>query len=513
MAELATVSRHREAQDLGRARHPSPRRRRHVDQRPLARGLLPARDASARSRSRRSRSRTPRAATTCASASTAAASAARPAPSGTASPARSSRPTRSSGCRSSGRASSPVTHDRSSARRPACTRRARRRSSASASRPPGRRCSREQGLARSRRRWTTMPGHGGVVRPKVGPRLRRHFGTDGVRGVVGETLTDDLVERLGRAATLWSGRRSRVLVGRDTRDSGPRLEAALARGIVAAGGTAVLAGVLPTPAVALLSQDLGLVVSASHNPPEYNGVKIFDREGHKLSDADELEIEALLDTRGPGGGSVEEADDAVGGLRRARRRALRLRPRRACGSRSTARTARSRRSRPASSSGSAREVTALANAPDGTNINAGCGATDLGLLQATVRSGDYDLGVAFDGDGDRMLAVDEHGEVVDGDQILAICALSLGVELVAVTTMTNLGLPPPDGRARDPRRHDRRRRPVRPRGAAPRGRHARRRAVGPPDRPRRPRHRRRPRGSADRSAARWTAARSRRRRR
>ena len=98
-----------------------------------------------------------------------------------------------------------------------------------------------------------------------------------------------------------------MLVGRDTRASGPELEAALARGIVSAGGVAVLGGVLPTPAVALLAQDLGLVVSASHNPPEYNGVKIFDRDGHKLSDEDELEIEALLDAPGNGGGAVEHA--------------------------------------------------------------------------------------------------------------------------------------------------------------------------------------------------------------
>jgi phosphoglucosamine mutase len=102
-------------------------------------------------------------------------------------------------------------------------------------------------------------------------RKRRYFGTDGVRGIVGELITPDLVERLGRAATLWSGR-GRVLVGRDTRGSGPELEEALVRGIVSAGGTAVLGGVLPTPAVALLSQDLGLVLSASHTPPEFNGV-------------------------------------------------------------------------------------------------------------------------------------------------------------------------------------------------------------------------------------------------
>ena len=120
-----------------------------------------------------------------------------------------------------------------------------------------------------------------------------------MRGIVGDTLTLDLVERLGRAATVWAGR-GRVFVGRDTRGSGPALEEALVRGIVSAGGIAVLGGVLPTPAVALLAQDLGVVLSASHNPPEYNGVKFFDAEGHKLSDEDEEAIEALLDA--PDGG-------------------------------------------------------------------------------------------------------------------------------------------------------------------------------------------------------------------
>ena len=122
---------------------------------------------------------------------------------------------------------------------------------------------------------------------------RRYFGTDGVRGVVGADLTPELVERAARAATLWSGG-GRVLVGRDTRASGPELEDAVARGIVSAGGTAVLGGVLPTPAVALLAEQLGVVVSASHNPPEYNGVKFF-LDGGKLVDEQEEEIEALFD--------------------------------------------------------------------------------------------------------------------------------------------------------------------------------------------------------------------------
>src|ERR671919_2074549 len=122
---------------------------------------------------------------------------------------------------------------------------------------------------------------------------RRYFGTDGVRGIVGKDLTPELVERLGKAAALWSAG-GRVFVGRDTRASGPELQNAFARGVVSAGGNAVLGGVLPTPAVALLTLDLGAVVSASHNPPEYNGVKIFGRGGQKLTDAQEEQIEALL---------------------------------------------------------------------------------------------------------------------------------------------------------------------------------------------------------------------------
>src|SRR3954465_4264816 len=141
---------------------------------------------------------------------------------------------------------------------------------------------------------------------------RTHFGTDGGRGIGGESLTLDLVERLGRAGTAWAGR-GRVFIGRDTRGSGPALERAVVRGIVSAGGIAVVGGVLPTPAVALLSQDLGVVLSASHNPPEYNGVKFFDAEGHKLADGSEEAIEALLDAPGPGGGSVEIAERAAEG--------------------------------------------------------------------------------------------------------------------------------------------------------------------------------------------------------
>ena len=267
---------------------------------------------------------------------------------------------------------------------------------------------------------------------------RRYFGTDGVRGVVGQDLTRDLVQRLGRAAALWSGR-GRVFVGRDTRESGPELEEAFAQGVSSAGGNAVLAGVLPTPAVALLALDLGAVISASHNPPQYNGVKLFDADGRKLSDRSEEEVEALLDAppaETPGAIDrvgvatdsylehiVERFGSDLHGLRIAVD----------CANGAYSGIA------PQAFERLGAEVAPVAAAPDGENINVGCGATDLSLLQRVVTEGRYDLGVAFDGDGDRMLAVDADGNAVDGDQILAILALALDVDLVAVTVMTNLG--------------------------------------------------------------------------
>src|SRR4051812_21767862 len=146
------------------------------------------------------------------------------------------------------------------------------------------------------------------IRSRAVPR--EYFGTDGVRGIVGELITPELVERLGKASALWSGG-GRVFVGRDTRGSGEELEEAFARGVASAGGSAVLAGVVPTPAVALLGLDLGVVITASHNPPDYNGVKFFDSNGRKLNDAAEEEIEALLDGPAAGGGEVAHVDIAV----------------------------------------------------------------------------------------------------------------------------------------------------------------------------------------------------------
>ena len=251
-------------------------------------------------------------------------------------------------------------------------------------------------------------------------------------------MTEELVEKLGKASTLWAGDGARVFIGRDTRESGPSLEAAFARGVVAAGGHAVLGGVVPTPAVALLRLDLGVVISASHNPPEYNGVKFFDGDGQKLVDAQEEEIEALLDASAPGGGSIahvgiatdsylehvlERFGSDLGGLRIVVD----------CANGAYSGLA------PQAFEQLGAHVHAIGDDPDGTNINEGCGATDLRALQQAVTREGYDLGVAFDGDGDRMLAVDAGGNVVDGDRIVAILALHRRVDVVAVTVMTNLG--------------------------------------------------------------------------
>jgi phosphoglucosamine mutase len=265
---------------------------------------------------------------------------------------------------------------------------------------------------------------------------RRYFGTDGVRGIVGGFLTPELVERLGRASARWSGG-GRVFVGRDTRGSGPMLEEAFAEGVASAGGNAVLGGVLPTPAVALLALDLGAVISASHNPPEYNGVKFFDRHGRKLTDTSEEEIEALLDEPpGDDRGSIDRVGVSAESylehvLERFGSDLSGLRVAVDCGNGAYSEIA------PEAFEQLGADVLPLATEPDGTNINVGCGATDLSLLQR--HAGSYDIGIAFDGDGDRMLAVDAEGNTVDGDQILAILALHLKVDTVVVTVMTNLG--------------------------------------------------------------------------
>ena len=285
---------------------------------------------------------------------------------------------------------------------------------------------------------------------------RKLFGTDGVRGVAGEFLTAELALALARAATAGARERGtsrpRVLVIRDTRESGEMLESAVAAGVAAAGGEALLGGVLPTPAAPLLLRaygfDLAAVLSASHNPYEDNGIKFFGPDGFKLSDDAELAIERSLEQ--PSGPTC-----AVGrirvlhGTREDYLRALQSRFAELdlsgrdvvvdCAHGATVHIA------PEAFRRLGAKVTALAVEPDGRNINDGVGSTHLSTLVDAVRDGGHDLGFAFDGDGDRVLAVDRAGAVVDGDELLALAALHLRErgrlpgEGVAVTVMTNYG--------------------------------------------------------------------------
>ncbi len=285
--------------------------------------------------------------------------------------------------------------------------------------------------------------------------MRKLFGTDGVRGVAGTVLTAELALRLGRAATqevASAASAPRVLVIRDTRESGEMLEAALASGVASAGGEVLLGGVLPTPAAPLLLTrygfDLAVVISASHNPYADNGIKFFGSDAFKLSDATELAIEARLD-REP------IAPERVGRIRtlhgthedylralHSRFAALDLTGLDVvldCANGATHRAA------PEIFRRLGCEPTVVADAPDGRNINDGCGSTHVEQLGEVVRDGGHDLGFAFDGDGDRLLAVDRHGVVVDGDELLALAALHLRAagrlpgDGVAVTVMTNYG--------------------------------------------------------------------------
>src|SRR5256714_3097585 len=276
------VPRHRQAQDLGRARHPAARRRLDVGQRPHAGGVLPpfrlADDRRVAIQGGRTRGsvRPPRA-----------------------------RPGR--WAHRTGRSGASRDRPRTCRGEPGAAHPAQARGLPHARRAAGR--AQEGRSAQGAQGAAVLEAlaRGSLLSRAV---ARQYFGTDGVRGVVGETLTAELVEQLGKAAALWCGR-GRIFVGRDTRASGPELEEAFARGVASAGGAAVLGGVLPTPAVALLGLDLGVVISASHNPPEYNGVKFFDSRGRKLTDAAEEEIEALLDAAAPGGGEIDRVGVAV----------------------------------------------------------------------------------------------------------------------------------------------------------------------------------------------------------
>ncbi len=290
--------------------------------------------------------------------------------------------------------------------------------------------------------------------------MARLFGTDGVRGLANAELTPELAFRLGRAAAIYFGRQTstpKIIIGRDTRLSGTMLEAALSAGICSAGGNAHLLGVMPTPAVSFLTEKLkanaGVVISASHNPFEDNGIKFFSQTGHKLPDTVEDEIENIVARpidyeKTPTGSSlgrviwekdksaiyikhiVECADYRLNGLKIVMD----------CSNGANSEIA------PAILSALGAEVIPIFNEPNGININNGCGSTHLEALQKKVVECGADAGVANDGDADRCLVIDEIGNVLDGDQIMLICALELMKEhklkdnVLVTTVMSNIGL-------------------------------------------------------------------------
>ena len=287
------------------------------------------------------------------------------------------------------------------------------------------------------------------------------FGTDGIRGVVGENLTADLAFRTGQAIASVleeeTGRRPLVVIGKDTRISSDMLESALMAGICDLGGDVMPVGTIPTPAVAYLTMqekaDAGIVISASHNPYEHNGIKVFSGQGYKLSDALEARIEAKILSDAP---MKHRTREKIGrrhhGMRQMKRDYIDfvastiesdlagLKILCDCANGAASATA------PELFGRFKAHTDFIHTQPDGVNINSRCGSTHLEDLSAQVVSGGYDIGVAFDGDADRCLLVDERGGVIDGDKVLAVCALDMkrrgklrGNTLVA-TVMSNLGL-------------------------------------------------------------------------
>ncbi len=290
--------------------------------------------------------------------------------------------------------------------------------------------------------------------------MARMFGTDGVRGVAGTELTIELATKLGQAGayvlTKEKSHKPTIMVGCDTRISGGMLANALMAGICSVGANAIYVGVAPTPAIAYLTRkhkvDAGVVISASHNPMEFNGIKFFNGEGYKLSDELEDEIEALIRNdmkdidfpTGAGIGKIDYRFDIVDEYVEFEKETV---PVDLSGLKIVIDCAEG-----ASSYTSVKalkdlgaDLIAIHTEPDGTNINADCGSTHMDELKARVVSEKADVGIAFDGDADRMLAVDENGKMVDGDEIMAICGNylkskgRLAKDTIVVTVMTNLG--------------------------------------------------------------------------
>lgn len=287
------------------------------------------------------------------------------------------------------------------------------------------------------------------------------FGTDGIRGVVGENLTADMAFRVGQAIgavlTEEKGERPTVVIGKDTRISSDMLESALMAGICDLGGDVKPVGTIPTPAVAYLTRrekaDAGIVVSASHNPYEHNGIKVFNGQGYKLSD----ELEERIEEKILSGRPMEHRTRGEIGRRHHGMRQLKrdyidfaastiesdlagLRILVDCANGAASSTA------PELFGRFKAHTVFLHRSPDGVNINANCGSTHLEGLSAQVVQGGYDIGVAFDGDADRCLLVDENGGLIDGDKVMAICALdmkrrgTLRGNTIVATVMSNLGL-------------------------------------------------------------------------
>ncbi len=291
--------------------------------------------------------------------------------------------------------------------------------------------------------------------------MGKYFGTDGVRGVANIELTPELVYRLGRAGayvlTKHTNHTAKIIVGMDTRISGDMLEAALVSGICSVGAHAVSLGICPTPAVAHLVKeykaDAGIVISASHNPVQDNGIKFFNSQGFKLRDDIEDEIEMYMDDRwneiprpygdNVGAKSVSDTaiDDYVSFVQSSTDIKLDgIKIAIDCANGATYKAA------PIALEGLGAEVLAIHREPDGTNINLNCGSTHMESLSKFVVKNKCDIGIAFDGDGDRCLAVDSDGNIVDGDVIMAICGKymkecgKLKNDTIVATVMSNLGL-------------------------------------------------------------------------
>lgn len=300
--------------------------------------------------------------------------------------------------------------------------------------------------------------------------MTRLFGTDGVRGVANTELTCEMAYRLGQAAASFLGKT--IVVGKDTRLSGDMLESALVAGVMSAGGTALLAGVIPTPAVALLVRELsaagGVVISASHNPPEYNGIKLFDAAGFKLPDAVEDEIEAFIVAGGLEGAvaRAREAGDEGACMPSGSELGVAVEVEEACeiyiehavrsilaqGIDFTGMTIALDTGHGASSLTSpvalkrlGAEVIVINDDYDGNDINVKCGSTHLGPLRELMEESGADVGIAHDGDADRVMLMTSAGEEIDGDVIEAVCSLDMkerGVlagDTVVSTVMCNLG--------------------------------------------------------------------------